>query len=84
MTKEEKEAKKKKLAAQLAKLDTDDDAGDDDADDAADPREAKITDLIAKGVDKAIDRRMGKGKQPPDRKDKGMLDSIAELFGVKE
>lgn len=85
MTKEEKEAKKKKLAAALAKLDGDDGDGDGDDDaEEADPRESKITDLIAKGVDKAIDRRMGKGGTPPKRKDKGVLDSIAEIFGVKE
>lgn len=83
MTKEEKEAKKKKLAAQLAKLDSDDDAGDDDAGEE-DPREAKITDLIAKGVDKAIERRIKGGGQPPKRAEKGFLDTVAEIFGVKE
>lgn len=83
LTKEQKEAKKKKLADQLKALESDE--GDDDEGEAEeDPKEAKITDLIAKGVDKAIDRRMKGGGTPPKRKDKGVLDSLAEIFGVKE
>lgn len=87
MTKKEKEAEKKKLAAKLAKLDAGEDAdedGDEDEDEATDPKEEKILDLIAKGVDRAITKRVGRGKQPPKRDEKGILDSVAELFGVKE
>lgn len=84
MTKEEKDAKKKKLAAALAKLDTDDDSGDGDDGEEADPKEAKMIDLIAKGVDKAITKRIGRGKQPPTRDEKGWMEQLAEAFGVKE
>lgn len=84
MAKKAKEVRIAELKAKLAKIEAGEDVEDEAEEPAADPREAKMVDLIAKGVDKAITARQGRGQTPPDRDKKGVLDALAEMFGVKE
>lgn len=85
MTKEEKK-EAEELKKRLAKLTGDEsDDGDDDEDD---PKTKAATDLIAKGVRKAIGQirkeEKGRGKKPPAKDDKGVVESILDWFGIEE
>lgn len=76
MTKEEKAAEVAKAKKILADL------GENP--DPVDPKEAKMIDLVAKGVTKAIaDAKSSGGKNPPSKPDKGALDSFLDFFGIE-